>query len=96
MKNPLTEGKTLGSMCPKVTNNTRRPIKPPPAPKKKTVVDESLAVKYIEYMDKDEEDRGETFDDFFDWVGLPIESRKDFVVGLIIEQAREILKNEST
>jgi hypothetical protein len=56
--------------------------------------DESLAVKYIEYMDRDEKDPGNTWDDFFDWVGLPIKCRKDLFVGLIIEQAREILNHD--
>ena len=36
MIKPLTEGKTLGSMCPKIPiGKPKRPIRPPPAPKRK-------------------------------------------------------------
>ena len=53
------------------------------------MAEESLAVKYIEYLDM--EDRGTTFNDFFDWVGVPMEHRTDFAVAAILKQAREIL-----
>jgi len=47
-----------------------------------------LAHKYLEYLDK--EDRGNTYNDFFDWVGIPIEQRSDFVIAAILKQALEI------
>jgi len=53
---------------------------------------DSLAVKYLEYMDR--EDRGETFNDFFNWVKLPLEQRSDFVVGAIIKQAVDIYRQK--
>jgi hypothetical protein len=53
--------------------------------------EESLAVKYIEYMDKDKADRGETFDDFFNWADVPKKNRSDFAVAAILKQAKEIL-----
>lgn len=31
---PLTEGNTLGSMSPKLSDTSKRPIEPPPSPKK--------------------------------------------------------------
>ena len=49
---------------------------------------ESLAVKYLEYLDK--EDCGETFNDFFDWVGIPMEQRTGFATAAILKQAMEI------
>lgn len=48
----------------------------------------TLAVKYLEYLDK--EDRGETFDDFFDWAGVAVEHRTDFATAAILKQALEI------
>jgi hypothetical protein len=33
MVKPLTEGKTLGQMCPKKSNGSKRPICRPPAPR---------------------------------------------------------------
>jgi hypothetical protein len=55
----------------------------------KTMAEESLAFKYLEYMDK--EDRGETFDDFFDWVGIKKQFRTDFAVAAILNQAQKII-----
>ncbi len=55
------------------------------------MAEKSLAVSYIEYMDK--EDHGKTFNDFFDWVGVPMENRTDFAVAAILKNAREILIN---
>jgi hypothetical protein len=53
------------------------------------MAEESLAFKYLEYMDK--EDRGETFDDFFDWVGIKKQFRTDFAVAAILNQAQKII-----
>ena len=50
--------------------------------------EKSYAVKYLEYMDMEE--RGETFDDFFDWLGVPVNQRNDFVVAAILKQAAKI------
>jgi hypothetical protein len=52
------------------------------------MTEESLAVKYLEYMSK--EDRGETYNDFFDWAGIPMEQRSDFALAAILDQARRI------
>ena len=54
------------------------------------MAEESLAVKYIEYLDK--EDRGTTFNDFFDWVGVKEENRTDFAVAAILNRVRKILE----
>jgi hypothetical protein len=51
-----------------------------------------LAKKYLEYLDKD--DRGETFDDFFDWIDVPCEQRSDFVIGAILNRAQKLLRRE--
>jgi len=57
-------------------------------------MEESLAVKYIEYLGK--EDRGKTFNDFFDWVGIPMRNRTDFAVAAILKQAMEIQQTGGT
>ena len=50
--------------------------------------DESLAVKYLEYLDKEIPDA--TFNDFFDWAEVPTELRNNFGVAAILKQAAEI------
>lgn len=50
-----------------------------------------LAKKYIEYMDLPEDQRGTTFDDFFDWVDVPVEQRTDFAVAAILNRAQKLL-----
>lgn len=54
--------------------------------------EESLAAKYLEYLDKP--DRGETYNDFFDWVGIPMYQRNDFAVTAILKQAMEICERK--
>lgn len=49
-----------------------------------------LADKLIEYMDMP--DHGVTFNDFFDWVGIPENERTDFLVACIVNQALEKVK----
>jgi len=56
-------------------------------------MEESLAVKYLEYLDLKDNimgGLGNTFNDFFDWVGVPMENRTDFAVGAILKQVQEI------
>lgn len=53
----------------------------------------NLSIKYIEYMEMPEEKRGTTFNDFFDWIGVPMEQRNNFVVAAILKNAREIILN---
>ena len=55
-----------------------------------TMAEESLAVKYLEYLEL--ENRGTTFNDFFDWVGIPMENRTNFAVAAILKQALELSK----
>lgn len=50
-----------------------------------------LAQKYIDYMDMPKEKRGTTFNDFFDWVDVPVEQRTDFLVGAILNRAQLLL-----
>jgi hypothetical protein len=52
---------------------------------------DDLAKKYIEYMDLPEGERGTTFDDFFDWVDVPVEQRTDFAVAAILNRAQKLL-----
>jgi len=53
-----------------------------------------LSKKYLEYCDKPEEERGVTFDDFFEWVGIPPEQRTKFLVGSILNRAQKIIRGE--
>jgi hypothetical protein len=53
------------------------------------MAEENLAVKYLEYIEL--RDSGTTFNDFFDWVGVPMENRTDFAVAAILKNAREII-----
>lgn len=71
MKGPLTEGKTLGGMCPKITTGRpKRPIGPPPAPKPKIpaehkqIMDQTVEAyrKGIEEMFADVSNRGPKYD----------------------------------
>jgi len=55
--------------------------------------EESLAVKYLEYLEL--EDRGTTFNDFFDWVEVPMENRTDFAVAAILNQAQNIYESKT-
>ena len=50
-----------------------------------------LAQKYIEYMDMPKDERGTTFNDFFDWVEVPYEQRTDFAIGAILNRAQKLL-----
>jgi len=50
-----------------------------------------LARKYIEYMDLPQDKRGTTFNDFFDWVDVPMEQRTDFLVAAILNRAQLLL-----
>ena len=54
-----------------------------------------LAEKYIEYMDLPEDERGTTFNDFFDWVGISPELRNDFVVGAILNRVNKLMNFDS-
>lgn len=56
------------------------------------MTEENLAVKYLEYLEL--EDKGTTFNDFFDWVNVPMENRTDFAVAAILKNAREIVINK--
>lgn len=61
------------------------------------MAEESLAVKYIEYLELQDVimgGLGNTFNDFFDWVGVPMENRTDFAVAAILKNARELLINK--
>ena len=53
-----------------------------------------LAKKYLEYCNKPEEERGVTFEDFFDWVEIPPEQRTDFAIGAILNRAQKIIRGE--
>lgn len=55
---------------------------------------ECLGKRYLEYCDIPEEERGTTFDDFFDWVGVPLEQRNNFAVGAILNRAQKIVRGE--
>jgi len=56
-------------------------------------MEESLAVKYLEYLDLKDNimgGLGNTFNDFFDWAGIPMRNRTDFAVAAILKQVQEI------
>lgn len=51
----------------------------------------NLGLKYIEYMDIPESERGITVNDFFEWCGVPMENRTDFAFAAILNQAKKII-----
>jgi hypothetical protein len=57
-----------------------------------TSVHDDLGRKYLEYMDMPEDKRGTTFNDFFDWVNVPMEQRTDFLTGAILNRAQKLIK----
>ena len=57
------------------------------------MAEKSLAVCYLEYLEL--ENRGQTFNDFFDWVGIPMENRTNFAVAAILKQARDIVESKT-
>ena len=53
-----------------------------------------LAKKYIEYID-DPRHSESTFNDFFDWVGIPMKNRTNFAVAAILKNVRNIILDEN-
>ena len=54
--------------------------------------EESYAEKYLEYLGKSDRPDDDTWNDFFDWAGLPMEQRSDFIIAAILKQAQEIIQ----
>lgn len=56
----------------------------------KNLNEQSLAYRYIEYLDLTEKGSEKTVNDFFNFVGLPSYQRSNFVYACILRQAQEI------
>lgn len=57
------------------------------------VVEMTLGKAYVLYTDN-KENKGKTFDDFYDYVGVPKECRSDFATACLLKQAQRVINEE--
>jgi len=54
----------------------------------------SLAEKYMAYVDMNRGDEKKTFDDFYDWAGIPDEQRTSFGTAAMLNEVQEIVRRQ--